>query len=103
MGDLKRCQRIVRLWNLNVADGSCCDYDQRTPLHLAASEGAYGVTEWLLAQNVNVNALDRFNRTPLEDAMRGEHSLVASLLVKHGAKVFSGGEASGYDSSMSIN
>ena len=34
--------------------------------HLAASEGSYKVTEWLLEQRVDVNAVDRFNRTPLE-------------------------------------
>ena len=34
--------------------------------HLAASEGAYQVTEWLLTHHVDVNALDRFRRTPLE-------------------------------------
>ena len=49
-----------------VADPKCCDYDKRTPLHLAASEGSYKVAEWLLEQKADVNALDRFKRTPLE-------------------------------------
>lgn len=39
--------------------------------HLASSEGAYQVTEWLLTQGVDVNALDRFKRTPLE--VRARH------------------------------
>ena len=34
--------------------------------HLAASEGCYKVTEWLIAEGSDVNALDRFKRTPLE-------------------------------------
>jgi hypothetical protein len=34
--------------------------------HLASSEGCYQVTEWLISQGCNINALDRFNRTPLE-------------------------------------
>lgn len=34
--------------------------------HLAASEGCYKVTEWLIEQGSDVNALDRFKRTPLE-------------------------------------
>ncbi len=38
--------------------------------HLAASEGAYQVTEWLLAQRVDINSLDRFKRTPLEVQFR---------------------------------
>lgn len=32
VGDMRRCQRIVRIWNLQVADPTCCDYDKRTPL-----------------------------------------------------------------------
>ena len=34
--------------------------------HLAASEGCYKVTEWLIDLGSDVNALDRFKRTPLE-------------------------------------
>ncbi|KFM24164.1 Dual specificity protein kinase splA [Auxenochlorella protothecoides] len=103
VGDLKRCQRIVRLWNLKVAAPDCCDYDKRTPLHLAASEGAYSVTEWLLAEGVNVNALDRFNRTPLEDAVRGDFNLVASLLMKAGGKVHASGKLIPLEDSELVN
>jgi len=91
VGDLARCQRIARLWKLKVGDSACCDYDKRTPLHLAASEGCYKVTEWLLSQGAAVNALDRFRRTPLEDAARGEFSEVAKLLIAKGGKVWEGG------------
>lgn len=34
--------------------------------HLAASEGCYKVSEWLINQNADVNRMDRFKRTPLE-------------------------------------
>ena len=34
--------------------------------HLAASEGCYSISEWLLSQGANINAVDRFKRTPLE-------------------------------------
>ena len=53
-----------------VSDPKCCDYDKRTPLHLAASEGSYKVAEWLLENKADVNALDRFKRTPLEVCVR---------------------------------
>lgn len=92
VGDVRRCQRIVRLWNLKISDPSCCDYDKRTPLHLAASEGCYQVTEWLIAEGCNISATDRFNRTPLEDAVRGEYREVAKLLVDNGGKVFEDGK-----------
>ncbi|KAL4856575.1 SUMO-activating enzyme subunit 2 [Chlorella vulgaris] len=91
VGDVRRCQRIVRIWNLPVADPTCCDYDKRTPMHLAASEGAYQVSEWLLSQGVDINSLDRFKRTPLEDAVRGEFREVAKLLSDNGGKVFEEG------------
>ena len=59
---------------------------------MAASEGAYKVTEWLLGQAVDVNALDRFKRTPLEDAVRGEYREVAKLLSDQGGKVLEEGK-----------
>lgn len=61
--------------------------DKRTPLHLAAAEGCYSSVAWLLSHEVDVNPVDRFKRTPLEDAVRGDHGEVVQLLVSHGAKV----------------
>jgi hypothetical protein len=95
VGDLRRCQRIIRLWKLDVRDKTCCDYDRRTPLHLAASEGAYKVTEWLIKKGADVNALDRFGRTPLEDAVRGDYREVVKLLMDSGAKLREGGKMVG--------
>ncbi|CAK0733933.1 hypothetical protein CVIRNUC_000357 [Coccomyxa viridis] len=92
VGDLRRCQRIVRLWKLQVSDTNCCDYDKRTPLHLAASEGCYKVTEWLIAEGSDVNALDRFKRTPLEDAVRGEYVEETKLLLDKGGKIHENGK-----------
>lgn len=117
VGDLRRCQRIVRIWKLDVKDKTCCDYDRRTPMyvvsllllfplrvffmlmlltercrHLAASEGAYKVTEWLIKEGVDLNALDRFGRTPLEDALRGDYREVVKLLVDKGALLQEGGK-----------
>ena len=60
---------------------------RRARRHLAASEGAFLVSEWLLAQGACVNAVDRFNRTPLEDALRGGHREVAVLLLGAGGKL----------------
>lgn len=92
-GDLARCQRIVRLWNLKVSEQDCCDYDKRTPLHLASSEGSYKVSEWLLfEEGADVNALDRFKRTPLEDAVRGDFNELCKLLIDNGGKVWHDGQ-----------
>lgn len=39
------------------------DYDRRTALHLAASEGHAPIVELLLLYKANVNLIDRWNRT----------------------------------------
>lgn len=87
VGDLYRCKKIIHAWGLNIKDASCCDYDRRTPLHLAASEGAFSVVLWLLDHGAEVNPIDRFKRTPLEDAVRGDHGDLATLLIQRGGKV----------------
>lgn len=87
VGDLHRCKKITQAWGLQLQDPSTADYDKRTPLHLAAAEGCYSVAEWLMQQGVAINPVDRFKRTPLEDAVRGDHGEVATLLILHGAKV----------------
>ncbi len=92
------------------------DYDNRTPLHLAArrvrvralarahacllrhlraraahSDGSYAVANWLLEQKVPVNHLDRFGHTPLECAVRGKHKELCQLLKAKGGKVMHNG------------
>lgn len=87
VGDLLRCQRLVKHFALDITDPKCCDYDFRTPLHLAASEGAFSIVKWLLDTRASVNAVDRFKRTPLEDAVRGDHKEVVQLLLECGGRV----------------
>ncbi len=66
-GDLAALQRLVDAG----IDVNSTDYDKRSPLHLAASEGKVQAAEWLLKHKANVNAVDRFGNTPLSDALRG--------------------------------
>jgi len=66
VNDLRRCRQISATWNIDVRDAACLDYDKRTPLHVAAAEGAYSVVEWLLSEGVELSPVDRHNRTPLE-------------------------------------
>lgn len=50
------------------------------------------VTEWLLKNGAPVNALDRWNRTPLNDAWLAKHDQVATLLKTAGGKVYENGK-----------
>lgn len=71
---------IARGGKLNVAD-----YDRRTPMHLAASEGHLDMTRFLIAKGVNLNSTDRFGNTPLMDALAGKHTRTVALLKAAGA------------------
>lgn len=48
--------------------------------HLAATGGAWRVTNWLLHNNVDVNALDGFGRTPLDDALKAGHGVCWAVI-----------------------
>ena len=57
------------------------DYDGRTALHLACSEGQDKVVEYLLKSGVtNINPTDRWGNTPLDDAIRGKFEEIAQKL-----------------------
>ncbi|TXG70008.1 hypothetical protein EZV62_004943 [Acer yangbiense] len=65
------------------------DYDKRTALHLAASEGHAPIVELLLHYNANVNLIDRWQRTPLTDARLYNHRDICRILEVNGGKEFS--------------
>jgi len=62
------------------------DYDQRTPLHLAASENQLDAIRFLIdVAKVDTAPLDRWGNTPLDDALRSLHTEAAALLKATGA------------------
>ena len=62
-GDLHEIKRLTaKGMDLNESD-----YDGRTALHLACSEGKIEVIKYLIDKNVNKNVVDRWNNTPLDD------------------------------------
>lgn len=63
--------------DLNIAD-----YDARTALHLAASEGQLAIVHWLLLRGAAVHNTDKFGYTALDDARRYGHSAIVELLEK---------------------
>jgi ankyrin repeat protein len=76
-------------------DPGAHDYDHRTPLHIAASEGRMKALQYLLSVGVNVNPLDRWGKTPLDDAIAARHEQAASLLSERGGQRKSGSLVSG--------
>ena len=61
------------------------DYDNRWPLHVAASLGHQDMCQLLLACGHPVNVLDRFGSTPLVEAAVHGRLEVAEMLRKAGA------------------
>ena len=56
------------------------DYDQRRPLHLAASVGNEQIVQLLLREGADAQATDRWGGTPLDDAVREKHQHVEAVL-----------------------
>ena len=67
------------------ADPASTDYDMRTPLHLACSEGRMRVTSYLVHLGVPLSPVDRFGGTPLKYAKQYGHWDIARFLEKRGA------------------
>lgn len=78
---------LLRLLLKSRATVNAKDYDARTALHISAAEGNLSATKVLIEiGNANVNCVDRWGRSPLDDASRGNFVNVVDLLVKHGGQ-----------------
>merc|ERR1712137_131342 len=71
--------------------GHYADYDKRTALHIAASNGFMEIIKYLVAHGSKVDVRDTTGSTPLDDAKRGKHkeaikylSSVPSFAVAYG-------------------
>lgn len=87
MGNLKRMKTILKRANKDISRETFADYDLRTPLHVAASDGSVGVTNWLIEQGVDLNPADRWGMTPLEGAVFGNHQDIIAMLQHAGGKI----------------
>ena len=77
---LKNFQCYIKKIEAKGIDLNSADYDGRTALHLAASEGQAEVVEYLIRRKVNADVKDRWGGTPSKDAKRGKHKIIVELL-----------------------
>lgn len=80
-GDLDRLE-VMRQFGAHL---SSCDYDFRTPLHIAACEGNVRAVEYLLRHGASVHMRDRDHNTPLMSAVLWDQHTVIQSLVQAGA------------------
>lgn len=86
-GNTAELLRLVREERIFV---DACDYDKRTALHLAASEGHLSVVKLLVDDlGCRHSPVDRWEATPLDDAVRSGHNAVAAFLRSVGAVALS--------------
>ena len=57
---------VRRLLHSHGVDVNWCDYDGKTLVHICAAQGKYRMVEILLEEGANKNAVDRWNRAPLQ-------------------------------------
>ena len=62
------------------------DYNGSSALHLAASHGRQSVVQFLLELGVDVNPIDSWGNTPLDDAIRLKDASIEAMLIEYGGK-----------------
>jgi glutaminase len=82
-GDTKSLRLLLAEGEVQLDRG---DYDGRRALHLAASHGSLKFVRTLIDHGADVNPVDRWGSTPLDDAKRGAHQLIVEFLHERGAR-----------------
>jgi len=67
------------------AQFNMADYDGRTALHIACSEGHTDVVRYLLDLGAPVHVRDRYGDTPLDDAVTFRRNTIIGMLRQTGA------------------
>merc|ERR1719379_2620437 len=77
-GDVEYVERCMN----NGLDIHVGDYDARTALHLAVCEGQEEMVRFLVqhASLEQINARDRWGRTPLDDALTADRESIIDML-----------------------
>ncbi|XP_017485114.1 PREDICTED: L-asparaginase-like [Rhagoletis zephyria] len=97
MQDWARIAKDIHIINLKAygADLSCVNHDHRTALHLACNQGNFAVVNHLLMNGVSVHIRDHYDRTPLLEAIAGDHHDIIQILINCGAHLTGSSRAIG--------
>ncbi|CRK88968.1 CLUMA_CG002603, isoform A [Clunio marinus] len=82
-GDTKKID-MLKSYGANL---SAINYDLRTALHVACAEGNEDVVKHLLLNGAAVHIRDRYDRSPLFEAINHDHHEIIKLLLKCGSHV----------------
>ncbi|PHU14558.1 Potassium channel GORK [Capsicum chinense] len=77
-GDSDLLQRLLS----NGVDPNTKDYDHRTPLYVAATQGQYSMAKLFLGTGASVFSKDRWRNTPVDEARVSGNKQMISLLEK---------------------
>lgn len=83
-GNVKTLEELL---NQGADVNSTTDYDGRTALHIACVEGNTEAVKFLLKHGASTQVRDRFNTSPLDDAIKFRHKEIVKTLRKAGAKL----------------
>ena len=72
------------------------DYDRRTAIHVAASEGHIEICKFLVERGARINRSDRWGGSPLDDALRHRQKPVIQYLRSLGAMPGSASKATNF-------
>ena len=87
-GDIATMERLLLRQKHPATNVNFRDYDRRTALHVAASEGRLEVCQWLVEKHhARLNRSDRWGGSPLDDAYRHRQSKVIQYLKSKGAMI----------------
>lgn len=75
-GDIDEIKRLFA----HGVDLNQGDYDKRTAMHLAATEGHIEVIEYLLKKGAKTDVKDRFGSTPFMDAKINKHKNIIKIM-----------------------
>ena len=78
-GEISHVQEMLEGGDVTFA---CKDRMDRTPLHIAASEGHDDLVRHLLSLKADPTAKDKFGNTPFNDAVRSKHDNIVSIMKK---------------------